>query len=359
MRTIAITSSASFFGQHLIEDLSYLPHISHIVAFDVFQSHYTTDKVTFFRADIGHPLIFDIFSSHKVDTVIHLASLRNAFDQRQSINFRADVSGTIKILEACAMAGIRNVIITSSAAVYGAVPDNPLFLSEDTALNGNRSNQFVKHKIEIEKLCSDFAIKHPETNICILRLAPFLNTTLDFFLTRLWQLPTMLTVLGYDPLLQLLHEEDLLQVFRLVIEQEIKGIFNVASAGTIPLQKMLRLAQVTPLPLLSPFVYHFGSLLWSLRLYPAPPEMLDYLRYNCVVSIDKIHSRLGFQPLFTTDQIMKNLGQVLRLPDREIPGEQGLLPSGVTAREPWFDILNRHLKKTLSSKTPPPGSYHH
>ncbi len=58
--------------------------------------------------------------------------------------------GTAKLLGACGEARVRQVILKSTLMVYGARPDNPMFLREDHALNGNKKYGYVRDAIQVE-----------------------------------------------------------------------------------------------------------------------------------------------------------------------------------------------------------------
>ena len=79
-------------------------------------------------ADVRDPALASRLAG--VDTLVHLATDRTAttpVEQRRAVNVR----GTEILLDAAAAAGVRRVVLLTSAMVYGARPGNPVPLDED------------------------------------------------------------------------------------------------------------------------------------------------------------------------------------------------------------------------------------
>jgi UDP-glucose 4-epimerase len=119
--------------------------------------------------------------------------------------------------------------------------------------------------------------------------------------TRYLARPIVPTLLGWDPLLQLVHEEDVLFAFLRATLERHPGVYNVVGRNVLPLSSLLRMAGKTVLPVPAP-------LLFRLRYVPSqrqtgdPPEAFyDYLRYLWVADGERGWAAFG-DPAYTTQE---------------------------------------------------------
>jgi len=94
------------------------------------------------------------------DVVIHLASKINVQESFANPNLtkNVNVDGTINLLEACKENKINDIIVASSAAVYGDCKDSKIHLSENS--NTNPTSPYGESKLEMEKNVIDYSEKH-------------------------------------------------------------------------------------------------------------------------------------------------------------------------------------------------------
>ena len=93
----------------------------------------------------------------------------------------------------------------------------------------------------------------------MLRFANFMGPGVDSPLTRYFTQPVLPTVLGFDPRLQFVHEDDAVEVLRRMAEEDHPGTFNVAGDGVLLLSQCARRAGRPSLPLPSPAVQLLGD----------------------------------------------------------------------------------------------------
>jgi UDP-glucose 4-epimerase len=113
--------------------------------------------------------------------------------------------------------------------------------------------------------------------------------------TRLLSKRLVPVLLGYDPLLQLLHPEDAIEAATLALEREPAGIVNVVPSGSLTLLTALHLAEKVTLPVPHPAAYPLVDLLWGSGVGEAPSGFIDYARFPCVADGEKARTALGFQ----------------------------------------------------------------
>jgi UDP-glucose 4-epimerase len=213
----------------------------------------------------------------------------------------------MKLFGACAQAGVEKIVMRSSTAVYGAHPDNSALLTEETPLRGSRKNGSIHNWLELEAFCNGFRGQHPETKLTILRFPNIVGPTADTPMTRFLKLEPPIVLLGFDPMLQFIHEDDVVEALVHAVINDTPGVFNVAAEGPMPLTRVLTLVRKLPLPLLHPLAYWGLDLLKGSPLRPSrfAPLEWDYLRYPCVADLDKMREEMGFVPQYMTDELLR------------------------------------------------------
>jgi UDP-glucuronate 4-epimerase len=133
MRTILATGAAGFIGSTLVdrlltaEDASVIgldnfdPSYSEIQKRENLRQAFTHPRFKFYKDDIrDSQRLLEIFQKEKPEVVVHLAAAvggRDSF-RRPSFYQQTNVVGTENVLEACRMAGVAQLILTSTGSVY-------------------------------------------------------------------------------------------------------------------------------------------------------------------------------------------------------------------------------------------------
>ncbi len=161
-----------------------------------------------------------------------------------------NVIGTLQMLAACERSEtIRAIVIRGSAGIYGSEPQAPQFFREELARLFPLRTRFQRDVGEIENLFETYARRHPDVVCTMLRYQPAVGPALDTQVTRYLRPPVAPTYLGFDPRIQVVHEEDGLGALLAAVRSPVRGAVNVASPGTIGLTRMIRMAGRAPLPL--------------------------------------------------------------------------------------------------------------
>ncbi len=123
-KTILVTGGAGFIGSHLVDKLIEKGY--RVIVVDDLSNgkkEYVTSKVKFYQIDICSSKIKDIFNNEKPDFVFHLAAqidLRKSLDNPEFDN-KVNILGGLNILENCIKNGVKKIIFSSSAGVYGDI----------------------------------------------------------------------------------------------------------------------------------------------------------------------------------------------------------------------------------------------
>lgn len=320
-RAIAITGADAFLGRNLIGLLEDDDRVGKILAIDIKQPPTAGRKTRFYKVDLTQPTVdarlAEILAAENVDTFLHLAFLASP-SHASAWAHELESVGTMHVLNACRERPVRKFVLWSQTALYGASPSNPNFLTESHPLRGNPASRFLRDKIEAEAATQRFAQQMPGTIVTTLRVAPILGPTVNNYLTRYLGRRLVPTLMGFDPLMQFVHEVDALAAFKLAVMRDCPGTYNIVGDGVLPLSTVIELAGRIAVPVPHPLAYPLASLLWTAQLLEIPPAWLDYLRWLCVADGDKAFHTLHFRPAFTTREAVLDYAGAQRLRDARL-----------------------------------------
>jgi UDP-glucose 4-epimerase len=298
-RVVAVTGACTYLGIELLRRLEEDPQYSRVLALDVRPPPVTGSKLEFIKLDLTQPTVdgdlATLLQTHRVDTFVHGAFLSHPTHAAEWAHELEDV-GTMHVLNACAGIEPRRFVMVSTTLVYGAHPKNPNFLTEDAELRGHRDSRFVNDKVRAEKQVQRFAQEHPKVEVCILRFAPILGPTISNMYTRFFARPVAPVMMGHDPLLQFVHEQDAAFALVKAVESHATGAFNIVGKGVLPYTTVLALLGRVPVPMPQLVARQVSKLLWATQLVGSPPSFLDFLLYLCVADGRSAKAALGFSP---------------------------------------------------------------
>jgi UDP-glucose 4-epimerase len=235
-----------------------------------------------------------------------------------------NVIGSLQLLAACEKSDtIRTIVIRGSAGIYGAEPHAPQFFDEDMTRLFALRTRFQRDVAEIENYFQTYSRRHPSVTCTMLRFQPAIGAALDSQVTRYLSLPAVPTYLGFDPRVQLVHEDDALDALVAAVGRPVRGAVNVAGPGTIGLTRMVRLAGRPSVPIASPLFATATGLARRLGIVDFSEDFRRLLRYGRAVDITRLTDEVGFRPRFSTveavtDYTMKQRGRRLAPPLRRV-----------------------------------------
>ena len=248
----------------------------------------------------------DIFRRERPTAVVHLAFVRH-FRAEPEVRHEVNVTGTKRLLDLCARYEVKKVTVLSSSYVYGALAENPFYMDEDSALNVSRHYPDVRDLAEVDTLCTGFLWKHPEIATSILRpvstLGYYGHSAIGVYL-KLNYVPT---VLGFSPLMQFIHEEDVAEAMARVLETGARGVFNVAGPGAVPLHTAIQETGGMAVPLPEFVVRGVLDRAFRYGLYPFPPGAIDFVKFPCTVDGSRLRQATGFEPLFSLEDTFSSV----------------------------------------------------
>jgi len=301
---VVVTGVGSYWGGRLAGRLLQESEVK-VIGLDVQAPAAEIRGLDFIRADVRSPLLPELLRAEKVAALCHLDFLR--VTERNEIAFEHNVLGAMKVLDACAEAGVGRIVIRSSTAVYGAHPDNSAFLTEETELRGSHRYGHTHDQLEIEAFCNGFRGQWPEVALAVLRFANIVGPGAETPMTQFLKLQSPPILLGFDPLLQLIHEDDVVEALAHATLNNVSGVFNIAAEDVLPLSRILRLVGRVPLPVFHPIAYRGLNLLQGTSLQPLRyvPIEWDYLRYPWVADLSQMRDEFGFAPVYTAAETLR------------------------------------------------------
>jgi UDP-glucose 4-epimerase len=301
-QVVLVTGVAGDLGRRFAAQLSRSPEIDRVIGVDVVPPRGDLGKADFVRADIRNPVIAKVIVRERVDTVVHTSVAATPAAAGGSTSMKElNVIGTMQLLAACQQApDVRKLVVKSSAAVYGASNRDPAMFTEGMNAKRLPSSGFAKDITEVESYTRGFARRRPDVAVTTLRIYNVIGPQMTTAMTGYFRLPVIPTVLGFNPRLQFVHEQDALDVLEHATVTEVKGTYNVAGDGVLTLSQAVRRLGRPSLPLPGFAVPTFGSAIRQTRRADFSPEQVAFLTFGRGLDTTRMRSMLGFEPSYTT-----------------------------------------------------------
>ncbi|MGB3717931.1 MAG: NAD-dependent epimerase/dehydratase family protein [Candidatus Promineifilaceae bacterium] len=299
-KVVLVTGVAGYWGAHVAATLHLEPGL-HVIGLDEQPPAFEIEGLDYVDAGVENPLLADFLNTEGVEVICHMKFMESV--DRDGDARSANIQGAKNILKAGYQAGIRQIIFRSSTAVYGAHPDNPAFLTEDMPHRGSRSYGYTSDWLEVESLIADSRDRAPQTSLAVLRFANIVGSSAETPFTSFLNQTAPLVLFGFDPVMQMVHESDVLAAISFSVLNNTEGVFNIAADGAMPLSRILRLVRRFPMPIFHPIAYR-GLNLMRKGQYQAcdyVPIEWDYLRYPWVADTGKMHREMGFLPSISSE----------------------------------------------------------
>ena len=174
--TVLVTGGAGYIGSHTCVELLNAGY-QVVVADNLCNScqealervHEITGKVlTFYQVDIrDEEGLRQLFQKESIDAVIHFAGLKAVGEsvQQPMKYYDNNITGTLTLCRVMNEFGVKNIVFSSSATVYGSPKTVPIL--EDFPLSV--TNPYGRTKLMLEEILQDFHTADPEWNVILLR----------------------------------------------------------------------------------------------------------------------------------------------------------------------------------------------
>jgi UDP-glucose 4-epimerase len=301
-RRVLITGVGSHVGSSLAARFERDPEFELVAGLDTRRPRLPLERTELIEADIRDPEIGRLIPPTGVDTIVHNQIVRRT---GPGMSTRAmhdiNVIGSLQLLAACEQAPtLRTIVVRGSAGIYGAEPNAPQFFDERMTRLFPLRTRIQRDVAEIENYFETYSRRHPAVTCTMLRYQPAIGPSLDTQITRYLSLRACPTYLGFDPRIQLVHEDDALDALTAAVKRPVGGAVNVAGEGTIGLARMIRLAGRPHLPLAPPLFGPATGVAERLGMSAFSDDFRRLLRYGRGVDTRRLVAQVGFRPKRST-----------------------------------------------------------
>jgi UDP-glucose 4-epimerase len=292
-KTVLVTGAAGSLAKRVI---ARLHDRYNVIAVDFRRKVETDAGIPSYLVELHKRGFEDIFAAHRIDAVIHIGRMF-AHERDRMQRYNANVLGTKRLLDLSRKYGVGQVIIHSTYFVYGASAYNPALIDEDAPLKASEVTQDLVDSVEVESLANIYLWKHPELNITILRpcnvLGPGVRNTMSILLAR----PLVPVLVGFSPMMQFLHVEDMADGVILAFEQNKPGIYNVAPEDYVPYQQAVTECgcRKLPIPSIPPALPRSISTALNWNAF-FPPYLINYFKYPVILDGRLFRQTFGWKP---------------------------------------------------------------
>ncbi len=295
MATILVTGAAGWVGGKLVQHLEARPD-TEVHAVDELAPRLAFAS-SFRRLALDSLRLAELVLEIRPDTLLHLQT-DDRSAQLGRTRAREGMSAEALFGAIARCPELRRVIVRSDAAVYGAGPRIPSVLGETTRLDElepNGVDRYRRSLLELEGLIEEIAAELPAVTFTTLRFVGIFGAEVGEPLSRYLRLPVIPTLLGFDPRLQLIHEDDAVRAILHALDHPRAGVFNVAADGQQYLGRVVRLGRRLTQPLPG---RQFRQALRVLRArgIVLPAHLVSLLRFGRVVDTSAMHRQLRFAP---------------------------------------------------------------
>ena len=247
-------------------------------------------ELPFYQIDLRARGFEEVFRAERPDSVVHLGFVRHF---RASPNERYDVNvrGTRRLLDHCRRHGVRRVLVLSTSYVYGAMPENPSFMDEEYPLSASRNYPEIRDLVEVDTMATSFMWRHVDIDTSVIRPVPTLGYYVESTIGSYLRTNPVVVSMGFDPMMQFLHEDDLAEAVALSIEKGVRGVYNLTGPGQVPLRVAIRETGGRALPLPDPLLRRYAE-----RVMGLPSGAVDFIKFPCTIDGARFVRDTGFRP---------------------------------------------------------------
>jgi UDP-glucose 4-epimerase len=272
------------------------------------------DRTEFVRVGTQHALLRRIVRAAEIDTVVDTRLAVDSIWQPARVAHENNVIGTMNIVTACdgRDSPVKKFVFKSSAHYYGCEQDDPAFFTEEMARPHPARTPIERDIVEAEATVRDFAERNRDKTVTVLRFANGLGPGLTTSHSRLFSLPAVPTILGFDPRYQFIHEDDIVGALLHGVREDLHGVYNGAGDGVLVLSEVIDLLGKPMLPILPPWGTGLASRPLNRLGLRIPVEMLNQLRFGRGLDNRKLKAA-GFTPRSTTREAVTAFAEHLKL----------------------------------------------
>lgn len=187
--------------------------------------------------------------------------------------------------------GVEHLVVVSSAMVYGAMPNNPVPLTEDAVLRPDPVFAYARQLATAELILERWRTAAPGRSVCILRPVVMMAAGETSSLASALAAGFARRFAGGATGAQFVHLDDVAAAIEGGVVQRLDGVYNVAPQGWVPAERVLALTgDMMRVPLPDRWAEAVETLRWRFQRGPIPPGLRAYTTSSWFVANDKLRA---------------------------------------------------------------------
>lgn len=289
---VVVTGASGAVGRHVADRLLAHDEVTEVIGLDRVPS----DGVT--RFDLLSDDLAGVVEP--ADVIVHLASWPTGFSGEQAAA-RNDLAMAEKLIDVARTAPASQLVLASTAMVYGARPENPIPITEAAPVRPNPEFRFGVTRAEVERMGVGWA-EATGGVLTVLRACTTMARGRENGLANLLRNSAAVRSVEGEAPLQFLHAEDFATAVETVVVGRHPGEFNVAPHGWLDPDEVAALRGTPDTPLRVPGFVVSGVSEARRRLGATThPGLTPYLQHSWVVANDRLCA-LGWSPEFSNEE---------------------------------------------------------
>jgi nucleoside-diphosphate-sugar epimerase len=296
IKTVVVTGAAGSLGRKVTALLATRPNVERVLAVDMVPMPPIAPQVEVHAFDLARPGAADELAAlaKQADAVVHLAWEPQGKENLSVLRHVLDATATVEPAQ---------LVHVSSGTIYGAWPDNPVPLTEESSPRPNPKLAYAVEKRAAEVVVEQWAQDHPEVVVALLRPACTVGSP-EQPLYRALASGKRPPLGAEGRLVQYLHVDDLATAVVHTCERALLGTFNVAPDSGVQAEVAGALAGGSAgLPLPAPLRAMWTAVRWRLWRRGTPPGARPYAENTWVIAGDKLRST-GWKPEYSSEQAL-------------------------------------------------------
>jgi UDP-glucose 4-epimerase len=313
-RRILLTGLSTFWGGRLAQCLERDETIETIIGVDRTPPKVELERTEFVQVADSHSLIRRIVEAAEIDTVVDSRMVVDSIVTTPRRAHENNVIGTMNVLAACngPDSPVRKVVVKSSAHYYGCEQDDPAFFTETMTRRQPPRTALERDIVDADDAVRDFAERKPGVTVARLRFANGLGPNLRTSWSRLFALPAVPGILGFDPRVQFIHEDDIVGCLEHAVHTELDGVFNCAADGVLALSEAAGLLGKPLAPVLPPVATGLAAAVAKRIGVRLAPEVLRQMRFGRALDNRRFKAS-GYRYRYTTRETILRLAEYQRV----------------------------------------------
>lgn len=259
--------------------------------------------ISLHQADIRKRAAEDVFRKTRPEIVVHMATVTHLTQRRTADRFRINLGGTRAVFDHCDKYGVEHCVFVGRHTYYGAAADSPLYHTEDEPPMAMTTFPELADLVAADLYAGSAIWRFPDFGTTVLRMVYTLGPTKAGTLASFLRGPRVPTVMGFDPLFQFMHEEDIASAIIASMESRCRGVFNVSGPPPVPLSLLIDVAGRNRFPIPETV---FSGLLGRFGLPKLPPGALSHVKYPVTVDSSTFQEATGFEHDYDEVQCMES-----------------------------------------------------